>query len=430
MVKVWSESARNTMTLKARFTYLVLAFVSLMLIGCASVPKGSATLQRQAELMVPPEGTAGVYVFRPSLYGSGALLLWKAEMNSELFGYLAPRSYLYGIVPSGKYTVGGEGTRVVPFNARAGNNYYFKLSFSSGLVRIEADEARQLMHEFTLSKYNIFESIQLTGFSANSTQSINSDSGTVSRHGEQECHKESSVLCPTNTNWDKKGKFTLSIWLEESDKNRVTFTFWFNDRNEIKIATPEGDIIMLSGKVMLTKGLKLQPGYEIDAADGPVLFYKLAMTLLARAYPNGPEDIVNSRKIHISEQTIAISLTIGSAYLNIAAPWEATAQASRNEKNAVLYKIAFGSVDTSGTLQTRHLSGSWEDDRSGLILDDAMDITQWQTYIVGPQLHRPESNRQKQDGSRVLGIFDYGASPKEFNAKTIGELRSFIKQQK
>jgi hypothetical protein len=172
--------------LDTRLVLLTLALVSFALTGCATVPEGSAKLQQLSERMVPPEGKSGVYVFRPSLYGSGAFLLWKAEMDSKLFGHLAPRTYLYGIVPPGGHSVGGEGIPVVTFNAKEGTNHYFKLSFlsfSSGLVPIDADEARQLIPEFTLSKYNIFENRQKSVFGTTSTKSTGSYAGTTPRTG-------------------------------------------------------------------------------------------------------------------------------------------------------------------------------------------------------------------------------------------------------
>lgn len=170
------------MKLDTKLVLLTLALVSFALTGCASVPEGSVKLQQLSERMVPPEGLAGVYVFRPFLYGSGAFLLSKAEMDSKLFGYLAPRTYLYGIVPPGEHSVGGEGIPAVTFNAEEGTNHYFKLSilsFSSGLVPIEATEARQLINEFTLSKYNLFENLQESAFGAISTKHINSNSNTT-----------------------------------------------------------------------------------------------------------------------------------------------------------------------------------------------------------------------------------------------------------
>lgn len=42
----------------------------------------------------------------------------------------------------------------------------------------------------------------------------------------------------------------------------------------------DGTVAFVGGRVMLTKGLKLDPGYEIDALDAPVLSIKLLMIIL------------------------------------------------------------------------------------------------------------------------------------------------------
>ena len=83
---------------------LILTIVSFALPGCASVPQGSEKLQQQAESLSPPSGMAGVYYFR-SYFVGGSALLALVKLDSQLFGYVGPNSYLYGVVTPGEHSL-------------------------------------------------------------------------------------------------------------------------------------------------------------------------------------------------------------------------------------------------------------------------------------------------------------------------------------
>jgi len=85
---------------------------------------------------------------------------------------------------------------------------------------------------------------------------------------EQGCRKESRVICLTRTSsWHKEGgKVTTKAWVEGQEE-RDDYTFLLNENNELKIISEDGEIIILSGRVMLAKDVPLMKGYEIDWAD-------------------------------------------------------------------------------------------------------------------------------------------------------------------
>jgi hypothetical protein len=86
----------------------------------------------------------------------------------------------------------------------------------------------------------------------------------------------------------------------------------------------KGSIAMVGGRVMLTKGLKLERGYEIDALDGPVLSMQLVLHLLDRVFPKGPSSIPQGQQID-RKDPIAIRYATPSASGRIAAPWHLSA---------------------------------------------------------------------------------------------------------
>ena len=127
--------------------------------GCASVPSGSVILQKQAKGMSPPDGWCGIYVFRPSMPPGDTL--WGVNLDSKHFGYLAPKSYLYGVIQPGQHELDLEYSESkIRFEAKKGMNHYFRivLGFPGAVIAtIGAVEAKKLMDEYTLSALNIFE---------------------------------------------------------------------------------------------------------------------------------------------------------------------------------------------------------------------------------------------------------------------------------
>jgi hypothetical protein len=396
---------------------LTLALALFMLTGCATVPKGSARLQLQSESLSPPTGKASVYVFRPHiLFGvAGGGALWEVELDSKLFGYLAPESYLYGAVWPGEHSVGlGYPASTITFNAAEGNNHYFKMFLGFPgveLVEIENDEARKLIGEFTLSGHNIFEN----------TLARDSASGD-----EQDCRQESRIICLTRTSsWHKEGgKITTKVWAEGREE-RDDYTFLLNENNELKIITTDWEIIILSGRVMLAKDVPLEKGYEIDWADAPMTNYLLVTGLLNLAFPNGSSDIVSEHKTVISEQKKALRMSTGSAQFEFGAPWQASVRAVRVNDDMISYKIALKVKNTE-----LNIAGVWENMNSRLVLEDSMDISGWETFAIGVFTRQP-GRLDPKDPTRAGKhmILDFGAYPHDFGLDTISGLRAYIKQQ-
>jgi hypothetical protein len=99
------KSGQHSMKLgmgKCKSSITILMALGLLLLGgFASVPEGSEILRQQAKSMAPPDGMTAIYVFRPNMPPGDTL--WLVNLDSKHFGYLAPKSYLFGIVPSGQH---------------------------------------------------------------------------------------------------------------------------------------------------------------------------------------------------------------------------------------------------------------------------------------------------------------------------------------
>jgi hypothetical protein len=148
-------------------TAIAIVGVLILASGCASVPRGSEKLERQARTFVPPPGQANVYAVRMwSALESG--IIWPVTLDFQEFGNVGQRSYLYGAIPAGEHVLGVNLPGPVPtrvrFTAEAGRNHFFKLvpapGWPTGVIRIEPlDEAsaRALIEDYPASGDNRFE---------------------------------------------------------------------------------------------------------------------------------------------------------------------------------------------------------------------------------------------------------------------------------
>lgn len=180
-----------------------------------------------------------------------------------------------------------------------------------------------------------------------------------------------------------------------------------------------GSIAMVGGRIMLSKGLELEPGYEIDALDAPILNIKLLMILLGRAFPTGPAEVAGQTKVDISDNT-GIKYTTPSASGYIPAPWTVQGNAHKLAQDQVIFDLTLTfpvkKKDNNSEHYSLLLSGELSMLPNPVFLDnDTLDG--WKLYGVGPR-------RIEQAGSTIL---DYGATPEQGSSyRTIGDLRVFI----
>jgi hypothetical protein len=180
-----------------------------------------------------------------------------------------------------------------------------------------------------------------------------------------------------------------------------------------------GTVAVVGGHVMMTKGLQLEPGYEIDALDAPVLSMRLVMVLLSRVFPGGPDQVVGTRHIDRRDR-VGIQYATPSANGYIPPPWRLKGRASRLSDGTVAFDMAlsFSSEDQSKRRSnaTMTLKGKLARlDRP--VFSDTDSLDGWTTYGLGVQ-----------DTTQGSGtVVDYGAKPQTTaRFKTIGDVRAFI----
>ena len=180
-----------------------------------------------------------------------------------------------------------------------------------------------------------------------------------------------------------------------------------------------GSIAMVGGRVMLSKGLDLMPGYEIDALDAPVLSMKLVMILLGRTFPDGPDKITQSREIDRTGD-VGIKYATPSASGYIPAPWHLKGAVAKLAADRVGYNftLTYSTEDRKGDRKQYRFDmlGELGMLKHAVFLDTD-SVEGWRTYGIGPQVIKQAKGT----------IYDFGAAPDTAQKyMTIGDIRKFI----
>lgn len=179
-----------------------------------------------------------------------------------------------------------------------------------------------------------------------------------------------------------------------------------------------GTIRLVEGGAMLTRGLTLEEGYEIDALDAPVLMYQMLASLLAQAAPGGPEKLTGTRHINIHEKKKSIIIGTMSAGGNFGAPWHLTGNLAHKDAESVTFKLSY-TFTQERRPSTIHLEGTWKKLRQAPTLDTAMLLDGWQLHLLGPVEIKQENG----------SILDYSAQSTPMPVRTLGELQQLIREK-
>jgi hypothetical protein len=202
---------------------------------------------------------------------------------------------------------------------------------------------------------------------------------------------------------------TFTIELGQSDDASVVI----NDPSAV--GQQETRILLVAGRWMVTKGLIIEPGYEIDALDGPVLVMQTVTLLLDKAVPAGPDTIQSQIAIDLIEKLQSLRVNTQSAEGEYPAPWQVKGTVVRRSPTIIAFDLNFvcKAEDTGGT-QSIHYAGTWERDPVTPALSEQMSLKGWQVFWVGP------SKRRDRDGATII---DYGAQQRNAGYATLADLR-------
>ncbi|MCK2041317.1 DUF2846 domain-containing protein [Chromohalobacter sp. TMW 2.2308] len=113
----------------------LLLLATLVVSGCASVPMGSSDEdQALKQFPTPPQGMAGLYVYRDSFMGKA--LKKSVSLDGQLLGETANGVYFYEVVEPGEHSLSTESEfsdNAIDFMADAGENYFVEQYIKMGI---------------------------------------------------------------------------------------------------------------------------------------------------------------------------------------------------------------------------------------------------------------------------------------------------------
>ncbi len=235
------------------------------------------------------------------------------------------------------------------------------------------------------------------------------------------CRNEFEV-CAAGSPWSKATAATVRMEFAGTNASAL-LAFSFPSPNNVVIdrehheqdKTTIGKVLLVDGRVMLTKDLELENGREIYAMDGPLLIYQLAVSLLATGFPEGPEEIRRKSIVNFEEQKRGISVETSSATGFFGAPWRVQGTVDPISTQSFAYTFEF-EFSADGSRRELALSGIWRSDPTPAP-DPGLTLKDWHAFTLVPKTIT-------RGGTRMLG---FEAKPTAEVPTTLGELRNSLR---
>lgn len=180
-----------------------------------------------------------------------------------------------------------------------------------------------------------------------------------------------------------------------------------------------GVVGMIGGRMLLTRGLKVESGRELEAFDLPMLNIQLAQILLGRALPAGPAAVRGEQRID-HRDTVAIDYGTAGARGRIEAPWHVTGRVAKVQTGAIHFNLTLEAPLPRSAKKGETLRMQLQGELSMLgreVFADEASLDGWTVYVVGPRA-------EKRDG-RTTMVF--GATPERAGRfGTVADVREYI----
>ena len=199
--------------------------------------------------------------------------------------------------------------------------------------------------------------------------------------------------CELPASWNEFTAVTLTF--SEGDSKGTTWSGVFDHKThdfliDVQVREPvpmKGTVGMVGGRVMISKGLTLRRGAEIDEIDGPVLSMRIALIVLGRLFPDGPNSVIGLEQVG-RDDDVGIKFATPSAMASIGAPWRASGAVENYNAGAVAFdltltvpaqtptaKTATGTLNFKGRLSMR----------AEPVFRENASLDGWTVYGVGGQ---------------------------------------------
>jgi hypothetical protein len=221
--------------------------------------------------------------------------------------------------------------------------------------------------------------------------------------------------------WERFNRLDLES-TDRSGTYHAQWSFELAENGDLKIGVNErngsesrvGQVMLVSGRALLIKGVKLTGDQRIDFIDGPVLMCQLAINLLHYAFADGPQRVDSQKTFDLQEKlrTVIISSPHSTSYFS--PPWKLSGSANPGGEGirfnqTFTYKRNPGDVDDAEVI----FKGMWVKTPITPQFSDSLSLEGWDVSMIDPA-----SQDVAEDGSCCK------TAKKQY--RTLGELRKHI----
>lgn len=185
-----------------------------------------------------------------------------------------------------------------------------------------------------------------------------------------------------------------------------------------------GIVAMVAGRVMLTRGIAVEPGRETEVLDLPLAHIQLVQILLGRALPSGPDTLRGERRIDHRDK-VAIRYGTAGAQGRIEGPWRVQGRVSRVQTGAIHFDLLLEApvADPAARKKGEKLRMQLQGELSMLgrpVFPEDAKLEGWNAYVLGP--------RAEKRGDRT--VMSFGATPEPAGRfATIEDVRAYVAQR-
>ena len=219
--------------------------------------------------------------------------------------------------------------------------------------------------------------------------------------------RSDNAICVADSPWFSATHFTVQIEFPGTD-DRGSLSFAFADPGSLTIDSEQVEqgqarkakILLINSRLMLTD-FEPEKGREIYALDSPVLLYQLAISLLATAFPEGPQDFKGKSVVELEDRKRGIAVGTSSMSGLYRAPWHVTGSIRRKDMQSIEYDFEFDSVFGDGQQRTLALKGVWTKSFPAVFDHPTQSLKDWKAYSLEGYTLRPDGPTMS-DGAKAL----------------------------
>jgi len=213
--------------------------------------------------------------------------------------------------------------------------------------------------------------------------------------------------------WSELGDYTLTVKVPPKGETGTWKFRTFADPADVivDLDTPgakgrmKGSIMLVGGEAIAAKGFTPEPGFEVDPLDVAIVNLKILTQLLDAAVPGGPAALKGRQVVDKREEKSAIEAFTPSASARFNVPWTLKGGVERVDANTIAFRLDLDvpGGDKPGERARWTFSGTASGTQKGRVLDDAMSLSGWTAYRLGPtKSAKPQSHTTLRFGATKL----------------------------